>query len=64
MQKQNTCFYCKRFFCTGYISPRNRALCSGVLPQWEWLYFLMKEVRATGTCKRFVLHERYKQNQK
>ncbi len=60
MEEQKICFYCKHFFCTGYIHPGCRILCSGVLPQWELLYFLMRNVSATDTCKKFKLHDVYK----
>jgi len=56
------CFCCKRFFCTKYHHPRNRMVCSGVLPQWEWLWFLMRDVRATDTCNKFIPHDIFKQN--
>lgn len=62
--EKTVCFYCKRFFCTGYIHPRCRMLCSGILPQWEFLYFLMRNVRATDTCKKFMIHEAFKQKTK
>ncbi len=58
------CFYCKRLFCTTYHHPRTRMVCSGILPQWEWLWFLMKNVKATDTCNRFKLHNIYKQKEK
>ncbi len=54
------CFYCKRFFCAGYHYPHSRLVCSGVLPQWDFLWFLMREVKATDTCKKFVLHNAFK----
>ncbi|MBO4672181.1 MAG: hypothetical protein J5608_00825 [Alphaproteobacteria bacterium] len=63
MTKQEICFYCKRFFCTGYIHPRCRMVCSGILPQWEWLYFLMRNVRATDTCKKFTMHKLYQERE-
>ena len=56
------CFFCKRFYCTAYHHPRNRMVCSGVLPQWEWLYRLMREISATDTCQKFEMHELYKKN--
>ena len=52
-QEQRICFCCERFFCTGYIHPRCRMLCSGILPKWEVLYFLMRNVSANNTCKKF-----------
>lgn len=58
------CFYCERFFCTKYHHPRNRIVCSGILPQWEWLWFLMRNVKATDTCDRFRLCNIYKQKEK
>ena len=64
MEKEKICFRCKRFFCTGYHHPRNRMVCSGILPQWEWLYWLMREVKATDTCKKFALHDIFKQRTK
>ena len=60
-QNQQICFYCKRFFCTEYHHPGCRIVCSGVLPQWEWLYWLMRNVRATDTCKKFELHKIFKE---
>ena len=36
-------------------------MCSGVLPQWEWLYWLMRNVRATDTCKKFDTHKIYQE---
>ncbi len=58
-ENTNNCFYCARFFCTGYIHPRNRTLCSGILPKWELLYWLMREVKPTSTCKRFTMNPVY-----
>lgn len=63
-KKQQSCFFCKRFFCAGYHHPHTRIVCSGCLPQWEWLYFLMRNVSATDTCKKFKLHKVYKQRQR
>ena len=60
-QNRQICFYCKRFFCTEYHHPGCRIVCSGVLPQWEWLYRLMRNVRATDTCKKFELHKIFKE---
>ena len=57
---QKICFYCKRFFCTEYHHPRHRMVCSGILPKWDFLYFLMREVKATDTCKKFILHDMFK----
>ena len=57
---QNICFYCKHFFCTEYHYPRHRMVCSGILPKWDFLYFLMREVKATDTCKKFILHDMFK----
>ena len=62
--EQKICFYCKRFFCTGYHYPRHRMVCSRILPQWDFLYFLMREVKATDTCKKFILHNVFKQKAK
>ena len=62
MEKQQICFYCKHFFCTKYHHPSNRMVCSGILPQWEFLYRLMREVWAVDTCKNFKMHEAYKRN--
>ena len=59
MENKKTCFYCKRFFCTDY-----RIVCSGILPQWDWLYFLMREIKPSGTCKKFELHEVFKKQSK
>lgn len=56
-QERKTCFYCERFFCTEYHDPACRMVCSGILPQWEWLYWLMRNVKATDTCNKFVLHK-------
>ena len=53
--EQRICFYCERFYGTDYHYPRNRLVCSGVLPQWEFLWFLMREVKPTNTCNKFVL---------
>lgn len=64
MEKQQICFYCKRFFCAGYHHPHTRIVCSGCLPQWEWLYFLMRNVSATDTCKKFTLHKIYDKGQR
>lgn len=63
-EKQQICFYCKRFFCAGYHHPHTRIVCSGCLPQWEWLYFLMRNVSATDTCKKFTLHKIYDKGQR
>ena len=63
-EKQQICFYCKHFFCTKYHHPRTRMVCSGILPQWEWLYFLMRNVSATDTCKKFTLHKIYDKGQR
>jgi len=64
-ENKKTCFYCKQFFCTNYHHPRHRTVCSGVLPQWDWLYFLMREVKPTDTCEKFVLNPIYdKQKQR
>ena len=63
-KKQQSCFFCKRFFCAGYHHPHTRIVCSGILPQWEWLYFLMRNVSATDTCKNFKLHKSYEQRQR
>ncbi len=60
-QKQQICFYCDRFFCSAYHNPRNRMVCSGILPKWEFLYRLMRDVRATDTCQKFKLSDVYKQ---
>lgn len=63
-QDHKICFYCKRFFCTEYHHPSCRVVCSGVLPQWEFLYFLMRNVKSTDTCKKFETNKIYKQNQR
>lgn len=57
-ESKKICFYCERFFCTEYHHPRHRMVCSGILPRWDFLYFLMREVKATDTCKRFKLKQR------
>ena len=64
MEKHQICFYCKHFFCTKYHHPSNRMVCSGILLQWEWLYFLMRNVSATDTCKKFTLHKIYDKGQR
>ena len=53
-QEHRTCAYCQKLMCTSYYYPRNRIVCSGILPQWEFLWFLMREVKVTDTCKNFV----------
>ena len=62
-ENKKICFYCKNFFCTEYHHPRHRLVCSGILPQWDWLYFLMREVKATDTCKKFMINKIF-ENQK
>ena len=59
--KHCVCFCCKRFYCM-YHKPHGHMLCSGVLPQWKWLYRLMREVSALDTCRKFEMHETYKKN--
>jgi len=54
------CCYCKRFYCTKYHKPRNRMVCSGVLPQWDFLYRLMRDVCPTDTCQKFDFHKLHK----
>ena len=63
-ENKKVCFYCKRFFCTKYHRSRNRMVCSGILPRWEFLWFLMKNVRQNDTCKKFVIDEIWKDNQR
>lgn len=63
-QGQKICFYCARFFCAGYHQPHTRIVCSGILPQWDFLYFLMRNVKATDSCKKFKLHEVFKSKTK
>ncbi len=60
-EEKKRCFYCKRFFCTEYHYPRHRMVCSGILPKWDWLYFLMREVKATDCCKKFVMNKIFKE---
>ena len=57
LKDHRVCFFCKRFFCTKYHYPRHRLVCSGIWPQWDWLYFLMREVKSTDTCKKFVINK-------
>lgn len=64
LKDDRVCFMCKRFFCTDYHYPRHRIVCSGILPQWDWLYFLMREIKPSGTCKKFELHEVFKKQSK
>ncbi len=64
LKDHRVCFFCKRFFCTGYIHPRNRMLCSGVLPQWDWLCLFMREVKATDTCKKFMINKIFEKQKK
>ena len=59
-EEHRICCYCKRFFCTEYHHPRNRMVCSGILPQWDCLHRLMRDVKAMDTCKKFEMHQAYK----
>ena len=52
--EQKICFFCKRYYGSDYHSPHIRLLCSGVLPQWDFLRFLMREVKPTDTCCKFA----------
>ena len=58
------CCFCKRFYCTKYHYPCNRMVCSGILPQWDILRGLMRDVCASDTCKKFEMHKLYKQKMK
>ena len=64
LENHRVCFFCKRFFCTDYHYPRHRLVCSGGLPQWDWLYFLMREVKATDTCKKFAINKIFEKQKK
>ena len=61
-QEHKMCFYCDCCFCVGYHHPHSRMVCSGILPKWYWLWFLMREISANYTCEKFRLHQVVKQN--
>lgn len=59
--EHRVCFFCKRFYCM-YHKPHSHTLCSGILPQWDILRGLMRDVMANDTCEKFEMHELYKKN--
>lgn len=57
-REHRMCFYCQKIFAAGYHAPHSRLVCSGILPQKEWLWFLMRAISANNVCDGFKERER------